>query len=106
MVKKLLIPISVLLVLGSSSCSKDPVDDVLKTPVVVTKPIQQVIEPETNESLSESDKPGNWISQMQGQNGLLRSSEHIDFVSLYDNALAAIWYTSQQQFSNTEKILD
>lgn len=51
-------------------------------------------------------KIANWVTQMQGSNGLLKSSEVVDFVSLYDNALAAIWFTSQGKIENTERILD
>lgn len=56
--------------------------------------------------LTEYIKITNWVSQMQGSNGLLKSSEVVDFVSLYDNALAAIWFTSQGKIKNTERILD
>lgn len=56
--------------------------------------------------LNEYVKITNWVNQMQGSNGLLKSSEVVDFVSLYDNALAAIWFTSQGRIENTERILD
>ena len=43
---------------------------------------------------------------MQQNNGLLESSENSDFVSLYDNALAVLVFTTKGRFDKAERILD
>ncbi len=48
----------------------------------------------------------NWIDQMQYPNGLMQSAEGTDFVSLYDNALAAIAYIHVGEYQKAEKIFD
>jgi len=109
MVKKLLPQVLLAITLTIVSCSKDPVEEVLHERNTVVDPIRPSAETEPAdpiESISEADKPGNWIDQMQESNGLLRSSEYHDFVSLYDNALSAIWFTSKGELSKTKKILD
>lgn len=109
MVKKLLPHALLVLALTATSCSKDPFTEVLSnqtTAVNVTEPITEPKNETPLEPISEADKPGNWIDQMQESNGLLTSSEYQDFVSLYDNALSAIWFTSRGQLSKTEKIFD
>lgn len=68
--------------------------------------IEQVDITKSDTIPTEHIKITNWVAQMQGPNGLLKSSEVVDFVSLYDNALASIWFTSQRELENTERILD
>ncbi|MDC6387495.1 hypothetical protein PP182_02290 [Maribacter sp. PR1] len=48
----------------------------------------------------------NWIQNRQQSTGLLESSENSDFTSLYDNALAAIFFINEGQKENAEKIFD
>jgi len=47
-----------------------------------------------------------WICNMQQSNGLLLSSEGGKYVSLYDNALAALAFSSYGDFNRAEKIFD
>ena len=48
----------------------------------------------------------NWIENLQLANGLLESSENSNFVSLYDNALAALVFISYEKYDKAEKIFD
>ncbi|MFS4456006.1 hypothetical protein [Maribacter sp. 2304DJ31-5] len=62
-----------------------------------------------NESDTETligDSAKNWIYNMQRPSGLMESSENSNFVSLYDNALAAIFFISEGKRENAEQILD
>ena len=54
----------------------------------------------------EVNQPYLWIKNRQLANGLVESAEGSNFVSLYDNALAAIVYTLHDDRESTEKILD
>lgn len=47
-----------------------------------------------------------WVKSMQLKNGLIESAEGTDFVSLYDNALAALVFTLYNDRHSTEQILD
>lgn len=47
-----------------------------------------------------------WVCNMQQSNGLLLSSEGGKYVSLYDNALAALVFSSYGDFNRAEKIFD
>ncbi|MBT8297249.1 MAG: hypothetical protein KJO52_02870 [Maribacter sp.] len=51
-------------------------------------------------------KAVNWIVKMQSANGLLESSENTNFVSLYDNALAALVFIELNEIEGAEKIFD
>ena len=55
---------------------------------------------------NEVNQPYSWIKSMQLDNGLIESAEGTDFVSLYDNALAALVFTLNNDRSSTERILD
>lgn len=48
----------------------------------------------------------NWVASMQSDSGLMESAEYTDFVSLYDNALAVILFSTTEEYSRAEKILD
>ena len=48
----------------------------------------------------------NWLQNMQLANGLLESAENTNFVSLYDNALAALVFIQQEEYKKAEKIFD
>lgn len=52
------------------------------------------------------DSVYSWLSNMQQPNGLLLSSEGGMYVSLYDNALAALAFTSYGDFNKAERIFD
>lgn len=52
------------------------------------------------------DSVYNWVCNMQQPNGLLLSSEGGRYISLYDNALAALLFTSYGDFDRAEKIFD
>ncbi|WP_025616003.1 hypothetical protein [Cellulophaga baltica] len=47
-----------------------------------------------------------WVSTMQDKNGLFESSEYSNSVSLYDNALAILLFTAQNDFEKAERTLD
>jgi hypothetical protein len=47
-----------------------------------------------------------WLKSLQLENGLLESTENSNFVSLYDNALAAIVFSCKGDFARAEKIFD
>lgn len=47
-----------------------------------------------------------WLEHSQLSNGLLESTENGNFVSLYDNALAALLFIEQGDFKRAEKIFD
>lgn len=75
----------------------------------VTEVTTIIVPDETATTPSEpksSDALFNWIDDQQGTNGLLTSSENLDFVSLYDNALAALLFTQNGELNKTELILD
>lgn len=64
---------------------------------------------ETNankESVSSIDAVRNWVFQMQHTSGLLESAENTNFVSLYDNALATIFFITENQKEKAERVLD
>ena len=52
------------------------------------------------------DSVYSWLTNMQQANGLLLSSEGGRLVSLYDNALAAMAFSSYGDLSRAEKIFD
>jgi len=47
-----------------------------------------------------------WVSGLQLENGLLESCDGSNFVSLYENALAAIVFSARGDLKKAEKILD
>lgn len=47
-----------------------------------------------------------WLCSMQNENGLILSSENGKYISLYDNALAAITFTRFGDYNRAEKIFD
>lgn len=47
-----------------------------------------------------------WIDNMQLANGLLTSSEKTDYVSLYDNALAALAFMAEGEIEKAERVFD
>jgi cellulose synthase operon protein B len=47
-----------------------------------------------------------WFVQMQNDNGLLESAANSNFVSLYDNALAALVFIANEDYTHAESIFD
>jgi hypothetical protein len=47
-----------------------------------------------------------WFSQMQNDNGLLESSANSNFVSLYDNALSALVFIANEDYTKAENIFN
>lgn len=62
--------------------------------------------PAKEESAPSLDEVKNWVFQMQHSSGLIESAENTDFVSLYDNALAAIFFIKENKRNKAERILD
>ena len=88
------------------SCTKD--SDDLSISEVSTQQEQQEQIPEIEEIEFSEDEISvyNWVEQMQLQNGLMESAENTDFVSLYDNALAAMTFLVSGDLKKAEKIFD
>ncbi len=91
------------------ACSKDelvekPIFETLNAP---SETVSTVVEehPE-NTSPPAVAKTNNWIVALQQENGLIESAENTNFVSLYDNALAAILFTKEGNLTKAAKILD
>ncbi|MEK6152213.1 hypothetical protein WIW50_03095 [Flavobacteriaceae bacterium 3-367] len=91
------------------SCSQEGIEE-----VVAPTTTMEVVDAEIQghgEEISEEPSPvvlraQNWLAQIQQPNGLLESSENTNFVSLYDNALAALIFTSQGDLERAERIFD
>ena len=91
--------------------------DTIETFAEINHP-NSILDPETEQnsnSSSETDTDTNndislgaqnWIGAMQLENGLLESTERSNFVSLYDNALSILFFTSEGEFTKAEKTLD
>lgn len=66
-----------------------------------------IVNPEKEEVQNEVwTETSNWLGKMQLPNGLLESTENGDFVSLYDNALAALAFTKLEKYDKAEAIFD
>ena len=88
------------------SCSKD--SDELYISEEFIQQEQQDLIPETEDMEISEDEPSvySWIEKMQLQNGLMESAENTDFVSLYDNALAAMTFLASGDHKKAERIFD
>ena len=84
----LLISISI----GLSSCSKKELVLEESTSVELIPEITPIDTSAATNFTVAAEKTNTWVSNMQQANGLLESSENSDFVSLYDNSLAALVY--------------
>lgn len=97
---------TLLLMLVMLACSKDDFeviqgpDIIVKLPETPLTPLNPIT-PTTN-----LEKSILWIENMQSTNGLLESSENTDFVSLYDNSLAALVFIEINQIEKAENIFD
>ncbi len=88
------------------SCMKDEtteLTELIRVETIVTNS-PQIPEDEIPET--DLTMAVNWINNMQSENGLLESSENTDFVSLYDNALAALVFMELNEMDRAEKIFD
>jgi len=91
------------------SCTKDETivfsESSIEEPLVVNTTTlpedKEEVEPKTDLS-----KAVHWVVKIQSANGLLESSENTDFVSLYDNALAALVFMELNEMDSAEKIFD
>ena len=87
------------------SCSKDSLEDKAEDLILAVEEEEISINNEPLFSF-EAIQTLNWLKSMQFQNGLMESASETNFVSLYDNSLAAIGFMATGQFSKAEKILD
>lgn len=55
---------------------------------------------------SQAHQISQWIDNMQLSNGLLTSSEKTDYVSLYDNSLAALAFMAEGEIEKAEGVFD
>lgn len=91
------------------SCTQEGVEE-----IVVPETGMEIVDIEISELGEEvPDEPSpavlktmNWLIQIQQPNGLLESSENTNFVSLYDNALAALVFISEGELERAERIFD
>ncbi len=88
------------------SCMED-VTTIYEQPV----PIVQVVDlpPENTNPPVQTSSPEQvyeWMAQMQASNGLVESAENTNFVSLYDNALAALAFLANGDLARAEMIFD
>ncbi|MDB4291879.1 hypothetical protein N9954_00615 [Maribacter sp.] len=87
-----------------TSCEKEEITN------NTVAPIETIIAPDNIENTSPEINPdtpiNNWIDGQQSASGLLISSENFDFVSLYDNSLAALLFTRKGELPKAELILD
>ena len=86
------------------SCMKDETTEltelIIEETIVTNFPqIPEDEIPETDLTMAVS-----WINNIQSENGLLESSENTNFVSLYDNALAALVFMELNEMERAEKI--
>ncbi|MFA6356234.1 MAG: hypothetical protein WCY23_03900 [Candidatus Omnitrophota bacterium] len=54
----------------------------------------------------DADRVYAWVSSLQLENGLLESSDGSNFVSLYENALAAVVFSAHGDLDRAERVLD
>ena len=87
------------------SCSKEAIVEISSAEPIVTTIIDSPKEIEIT-SLITGDESYHWLVKMQQPNGLLESTEHSDFVSLYDNALSALLFIESGEIKRAEHIFD
>ena len=88
------------------SCSKeDSASTSIPENQVLTEQIVGV-PAEENKTSESTLKTLNWLRHMQMSNGLLESTENSNFVSLYDNSLAALIFISNGEYGKAERIFD
>lgn len=95
-----------ILVLLLISCQKDDLVLQEDIKVILDESIAEKSEDGTNETVAPLTSHLNWVFNMQQPSGLLESAEDTDFVSLYDNSLAAILFIQQDNREEAERIFD
>ncbi|QXP51483.1 hypothetical protein [Cellulophaga sp. HaHa_2_1] len=88
-----------------NSCNKETENIIAEVtvPTIALAPTEATPE-STNDAAT--DQATLWVSTMQEDNGLFQSSEYSNSVSLYDNALAILLFTAQNDFEKAERTLD
>ena len=76
------------------------------TSILISGPQQNIMFKGTKINSTLEDATYQWITNQQLTNGLVRSSENNNLVSLYDNALAALVFIMKEDFEKAEKIFD
>ncbi|WP_339714392.1 hypothetical protein [uncultured Kriegella sp.] len=89
----------------SVSCSKEAIVENHSIEPMATPVNDQPEEIERASPLMQNESY-HWLAKMQLPNGLLASTEHSDFVSLYDNALAALLFIENGETEKAERIFD
>ncbi|WP_405247454.1 hypothetical protein [Cellulophaga sp. Asnod2-G02] len=88
-----------------NSCNKETENIIAEVtvPTIALAPTEAT--PEST-NYAATDQATLWVSTMQEDNGLFQSSEYSNSVSLYDNALAILLFTAQNDFEKAERTLD
>ena len=87
------------------SCSKEAIGDINSIEPIIASVVDEHQETEAKNPIIENESY-HWLVKMQLPNGLLESTEHSDFVSLYDNALSALLFTKSGETERAEYIFD
>ncbi|WP_445383218.1 hypothetical protein [Robiginitalea sp. IMCC43444] len=98
-IKYLCYALTVLLVL---SCNEEPSSEELYS----DNPVPEVSLFEESIDLDPETQAYNWLKSMQHSNGLVESAYNTNFVSLYDNALAALAFMEMGDYPRAKNILD
>ena len=88
------------------SCMED-VTTIYDQPIPLVEVVD--IPTETTNTAAQTSSPEQvyeWMAHMQADNGLVESAEDSNFVSLYDNALAALAFLADGDMARAEMILD
>ena len=85
------------------SCQKEELEKEQLLDVLQEEELPNTIDKEIDFSVNPTK---NWVFQMQHSSGLLESAENTNFVSLYDNALATLFFIKEDQKTKAEQILD
>ncbi len=94
------------LLIGASSCTLDEPDEESLPPMDIVESANLPVPVDETSEPTDALMTYQWVSQMQLPNGLLESASDTDFVSLYDNALAALVYIGHGDFTSAERIFD
>lgn len=88
------------------SCMKDETELFETSLIVEAEPIDSIQDFGEEDEPTYLSKAVKWIKNMQSSNGLLESAENTNFVSLYDNALAALVFMELDEIERAERIFD
>ncbi len=87
-------------------CSGDGAEDTYLPEEENAQPLTPEVPATEKKELSYREATFAWITNMQQANGLLESAEYTNFVSLYDNSLAAIAFMLDGKAERAELIFD